>query len=39
LRAEAMVFDQPTEARRDLLDAIRLKPDFAKAYWLLAQLI
>jgi len=37
LRAEAMLYDQPTESRRDLLDALRLKPDYAKAYWLLAQ--
>ena len=38
LRAEAVLYDQPTEARRDLQDAIRLKPDHAKAYWLLAQI-
>jgi len=38
LRAEAVLYDQPTEARWDLEDAIRLKPDHAKAHWLLAQI-
>ena len=38
LRAEAVLYDQPTEAKRDLEDAIRLKPDNAKAFWLLAQI-
>ena len=38
LRAEAILYEQPTEARRDLIDAIRLKPDLAKAYGLLAQI-
>ena len=38
LRAEAVLYDQPTEARRDLKDAIRLNPDHARAYWLLAQI-
>lgn len=37
-RAEAILYDQPVEAKRDLLDAVRLKPDHAKAYWLLAQI-
>ena len=37
LRAEAMLYDQPTEAKKDLQDALRLKSDHAKAYWLLAQ--
>ena len=38
LRAEAVLYDQPTEALRDLRDAIRLKSDHAKAHWLLAQI-
>jgi len=38
LRAEAVLYDQPTEARLDLQDAIRLKPDHARAHWLLAQI-
>ena len=38
LRAEAVLYDQPMEARRDLQDAVRLKPDHAKAFWLLAQI-
>ena len=39
MRAEAVLaLAQPTEARRDLIEAIRLKPDHAKAYWLLAQI-
>ena len=38
LRAEAVLYDQPTEAKWDLEDAIRLKPDHAKAHWLLAQI-
>ena len=39
LRAEAMLhLNQPTEAKQDLTEAIRLKVDDAKAYWLLAQI-
>ena len=38
LRAEAVLHDQPTEAKRDLANAIRLKSDHAKAHWLLAQI-
>ena len=38
LRAEAVLYDQPAEAKRDLQDAIRLKSDHAKAHWLLAQI-
>jgi len=38
LRAEAVLYDQPTAAKRDLKDAIRLKPDHARAHWLLAQI-
>ena len=38
LRAEAVLYDFPTEARRDLQDAIRLKSDHARAFWLLAQI-
>ena len=38
MRAEAVLYDQPTDARQDLEDAIRLKPDHAKAFWLLAQI-
>ena len=38
LRAEAVLYGQPTGAQRDLEDAIKLKPDHAKAYWLLAQI-
>jgi tetratricopeptide (TPR) repeat protein len=38
LRAEATLNDQPSEAQRDLLDAIRINPDDAKAFWLLAQI-
>jgi len=38
LRAEAVLYDQPTEAKQDLKDAIRLKSDHAKALWLLAQI-
>ena len=37
LRAEAVLHDLPTEARRDLKEAIRLDPEHARAYWLLAQ--
>jgi tetratricopeptide (TPR) repeat protein len=37
LRAEAVLHDQPSEARRDLRDAIQVDPDDAKAYYLLAQ--
>lgn len=37
-RAEAVLYDLPTEARRDLTDAIRIKPDHAKAHWLLARI-
>ncbi|MDR1923152.1 MAG: hypothetical protein LBQ66_02165 [Planctomycetaceae bacterium] len=38
LRAEATLNDQPSEAQRDLKDAIRINPDDAKAFWLLAQI-
>jgi tetratricopeptide (TPR) repeat protein len=38
LRAEAVLPDQPTEAKRDIRDAIRLKPDNARGYWLMAQI-
>lgn len=38
LRAEAVLYDRPAEAKLDLRDAIRLKSDHAKAYWLLAQI-
>ncbi|MDR2437741.1 MAG: hypothetical protein LBE12_00015 [Planctomycetaceae bacterium] len=38
LRAEATLNDQPTEALRDLYDAIQLNPNDAKAFWLLAQI-
>ena len=38
IRAEAILYDQPTEAKRDLMDAVRLKSDHAKAHWLLAQI-
>jgi len=37
LRAEAILHDLPTEARWDLKEAIRLNPEHARAYWLLAQ--
>lgn len=37
LRAEALLTEQPAEAKRDLEDAIRLSPENAKSYWLLAQ--
>jgi len=37
LRAEAVLHDLPTEARRDLKDAVRLNPEHARAFWLLAQ--
>jgi tetratricopeptide (TPR) repeat protein len=38
LRAEAVLYDQPAEAKRDLRDAVRLKSEHAKAHWLLAQI-
>ena len=38
LRGEAVLHDRPTEAKRDLRDAIRLKSDHARAHWLLAQI-
>jgi len=38
LRAEAILHDLPTEARQDLREAIRLKAEQAKIYWLLAQI-
>ena len=38
LRAEATLNDQPSEAKRDLQDAVRLSPEDAKAHWLLAQI-
>jgi tetratricopeptide (TPR) repeat protein len=38
LRAEALLPEQPAEARRDILDALKLNPDDAKAYSLLAQI-
>ena len=38
LRAEATLNSQPAESRRDLLDAVRIDPQEAKAYWLLAQI-
>ncbi|MDR1478378.1 MAG: hypothetical protein LBJ00_05495 [Planctomycetaceae bacterium] len=37
LRAEATLNDQPSESYRDLLDAIRINRNDAKAYWLLAK--
>ena len=37
-RAEAVLYDQPTEARRDLIETIKLDPGYARAYWLLAQI-
>ncbi|HBT77314.1 MAG TPA: hypothetical protein DEB39_10430, partial [Planctomycetaceae bacterium] len=37
LRAEALTTEQPTEALRDLLDAVRIDPKDAKAHGLLAQ--
>lgn len=38
LRAEASMIEFPTESLRDLLDAVRINPDDAKAHWLLAQI-
>ena len=38
LRAEATLHDQPSEAKRDLHDALRLNPEDAKTCWLLAQI-
>lgn len=38
LRAEATLANRPSEARRDLQDAVRLNPKDAKAFWLLAQI-
>ncbi len=38
LRAEATLNDQPTEAKRDLNDAVRVNSKDAKAYWLLSQI-
>ena len=38
LRAEAILHDQPLEARRDLESAIQINPDLARAYWLFAQI-
>ena len=38
LRAEAIWYNQPAEAKLDLKDAIRLNSDHARAYWLLAQI-
>ena len=38
LRAEAILHAQPSEAKLDLRDAIRLKSDHARAHWLLAQI-
>jgi len=38
IRAEAILYDQPAESKRDLIEAVRLKTDHAKAYWLLAQI-
>jgi len=38
LRAEATLNDQPTEAKRDLNDAIRINAEDAKAYWLQSQI-
>jgi len=38
LRAEAVLYTQPSEAKLDLRDAIRLKSDHARANWLLAQI-
>ncbi|MDR0869594.1 MAG: hypothetical protein LBN39_02260 [Planctomycetaceae bacterium] len=37
LRAEATLNDQPSEAMRDSFDAVRINPEDAKAFWLLAQ--
>ena len=37
-RAEAVLYDQPMEARLDLIDAVRLDPSLARSYWLLAQI-
>ena len=38
MRAEAVLYDQPMEARQDLVDAVRLNPNLAKSFWLLAQI-
>ena len=38
LRAEATLNDQPTEAKRDLNDAILINTEDAKAFWLLSQI-
>ncbi|GHT13026.1 hypothetical protein FACS1894170_08550 [Planctomycetales bacterium] len=38
LRAEALLQEQPGEAQRDVLDALKLNPDDAKSYGLLAQI-
>ncbi len=38
LRAEATLNEQPSEAKRDLDDAVRVNPDDAKAFWLLSQI-
>ena len=38
LRAEAVLYDQPMDARQDLEDAIRLNTKHARAFWLLAQI-
>ncbi|MDR3183578.1 MAG: hypothetical protein LBT89_11800 [Planctomycetaceae bacterium] len=38
LRGEALLQEQPSEAQRDIIDALKLNPDDAKAYSLLAQI-
>lgn len=38
LRAEASWKTHPFDARRDLLDAIKIDPRMAKAYWILSQI-
>ncbi len=38
LRAEALLLEQPSEARRDIENAIQIQEDNAKAHWLLARI-
>ncbi|MGL4594795.1 MAG: hypothetical protein ACRCUY_08725 [Thermoguttaceae bacterium] len=38
LRAEAIWHDQPSEAKRDLLDAVKINPEDSKAFGLLSQI-
>ena len=38
IRAEAVLYNLPSESKQDLMNAVQLNPNHARAHWLLAQI-